>query len=218
MANQEQVQRLAHRGVSSLNADEITPVLTSLIQRKEPVHMPLTLNMKRFQQFYPHVSESPFYAKLWEEETLKLTRDERFLARLKSLPASSRIDVLERFLQEQIAQLLSMDVDHISRTRSVQELGFDSLVTLELRNQLETVLGISLTSSFVWRHPSVEQLAVALLDELGELHDQQAPLSLLNKSKNEDNNILESISYEYFKNHSDDDILNALLHELDTDI
>lgn len=223
MASAEQVQRLAHRGITHIDSEDIAPMLAAMMSRRAAVHMPLDLDLERFQQFYPGMATQPFYEELLAHNRLTLTRDERFITRLQALPASSRIDALERFLQAQIAQLLSMETEHISRTRSVQELGFDSLITLELRNQLETVLGISLSSSFVWRHPSVAQLAVALFDEMNTLDPHTTtPLTSLafpvpaQATFEPDETPLHSRAE--IDQHTDDELLNALLHELHTDL
>jgi epothilone polyketide synthase D len=54
------------------------------------------------------------------------------------------------------------------------DLGFDSLMALELRNRLETAVGRPLAATLAFDHPSIAGIALHLLDLLGLANGEPA--------------------------------------------
>jgi len=89
----------------------------------------------------------------------------RELAALESNEA--RLRRLDAYLREQIGLVLKMDPRRIEADRSVAELGFDSLMALELKNRLEVGLGIRLSATLLFNHPTLRALGVGLARRIG---------------------------------------------------
>jgi len=51
--------------------------------------------------------------------------------------------------------------------KPLKSLGLDSLMALELRNRLEADLGLKLSATLVWNHPTVTALVPHLADRMG---------------------------------------------------
>ena len=90
-------------------------------------------------------------------------------ADLAQASPARRHDLLVGFVGEQVARVLGATSGKVVDPRQpLQELGLDSLMAVELRNQLSTglVLPRSLPATLVFDHPTLEALARALEFEL----------------------------------------------------
>jgi NADPH:quinone reductase-like Zn-dependent oxidoreductase len=89
------------------------------------------------------------------------------LATIAATPEAERAPVLQAFLAEQVVKVLalgpSFKVDH---HRSVIEMGMDSLMAMELRNRVQSSLGVQLAVSDLLKGPNINQLSAKLLAEL----------------------------------------------------
>lgn len=87
---------------------------------------------------------------------------------LKTLTtARERRERLEAFVREQTALVLRLPVSRIDPRKPLRTLGFDSLMTLELRNRLEAGLGVSLSATLVWNYPTIADIVPHLAEKLG---------------------------------------------------
>ncbi|MCW2598053.1 MAG: mycocerosic acid synthase, partial [Jatrophihabitans sp.] len=79
--------------------------------------------------------------------------------------------VLERHIGEHIRTVLRLGSSNIDPQTPLRSLGFDSLLSVELRTRLETSLSVSLDHNFVWAHQTLSDLATGLGErlELAEL-------------------------------------------------
>ncbi|MCX4673488.1 type I polyketide synthase [Streptomyces sp. NBC_01381] len=94
-------------------------------------------------------------------------------ARLAGLTPGERERVLTDLVRSVVAGILGHeDPREIETDRAFQELGFDSLNAVELRNRLNALSGLRLANTVVFDYPSVDALA-RLLD--GQLTVQHTP-------------------------------------------
>ncbi|WP_437033430.1 type I polyketide synthase [Streptomyces sp. enrichment culture] len=94
-------------------------------------------------------------------------------ARVAGLSADERVRVLTDLVQGVVAAILGHDDPReVEADRAFQELGFDSLNAVELRNRLNALSGLRLANTVVFDYPSVTALA-GYLD--GQLADQHTP-------------------------------------------
>ncbi|MEU0163536.1 type I polyketide synthase, partial [Streptomyces sp. NPDC006261] len=87
--------------------------------------------------------------------------------RLTALDAAEQRETLLGLVREQIARVLGhADATEVEASRQFQDLGFDSLTAVELRNGLNTVTGLRLPATMVFDYPTPSALADHMRDEL----------------------------------------------------
>jgi amino acid adenylation domain-containing protein len=106
------------------------------------------------------------YYSLWREHSL--TRE----ALLETDPEQRQV-LLESYFQEQVAQVLRVDRFQLQPQQSLSTVGLDSLMAVDLKNGIETNLGVVLSMTSFLQGSSITQLVTEILTQL------TAPISTL---------------------------------------
>ena len=88
--------------------------------------------------------------------------------RLRAAPPRERQQLLESYLRDQTASRLSLDASHLDVGLPVTRLGVDSLIAMELRNQIQRDFDIRIPVAQLLDDQSVRTLAQALKDRLSQ--------------------------------------------------
>ncbi|MFG2576072.1 type I polyketide synthase [Streptomyces sp. NPDC048481] len=106
---------------------------------------------------------------------------------LLARPKPDREAALRSLLRARIADVLRYDSpDEIDLDARFVDLGLDSLGSVELKNALETVLGVPLPASALFDHPEVRSLAVFLDEQLVPDGAGEAPAAPPRENPGED--------------------------------
>jgi len=90
-------------------------------------------------------------------------------------PGLLRRTALEDYLSTHIRAVLRLGGATLDSQTPLRALGFDSLLSLELRARLDKDLGIKLPSNFVWKYPTLAALATGVAEHLDlDLNDPRA--------------------------------------------
>ncbi len=125
-----------------------------------------SLDARQWFQSFPSVAGSSLLTRLRGTTTIERGGRSRIRAELDTLDASQRPARLASAIADEIRAVLrsSEPIDH---NDTMDSLGLDSLMALELRNRLEARLGITLPAALVWAYPTITDLAGALCERLG---------------------------------------------------
>ncbi|GAA0313672.1 hypothetical protein GCM10009540_36440 [Streptomyces turgidiscabies] len=112
-------------------------------------------------------SSSPGAEQLWEPGAWRKV--------LAGQPAGRREDALAELMRADVATVLGYpDADALPAGKSFAELGFDSLMAVQVRNRLSMALRLRLSAAVVFEHPTAQDLArhvLGLLDDLPDVAD-----------------------------------------------
>ncbi|MFF0746330.1 type I polyketide synthase [Streptomyces sp. NPDC004111] len=88
-------------------------------------------------------------------------------ARLRSMPQAERDRTVLELVRAQVAAVLGhAKFSAVDPARRFQEIGFDSLAAVQLRNRIGAATGVRLPASVVFDHPTPAALAAHVLDRL----------------------------------------------------
>ncbi|AKT41310.1 type I polyketide synthase [Chondromyces crocatus] len=162
-------QRWASQGVHLLAPDDGLRLLGRLVAPGAPVEIAvLPFDWERLRASLPGAA-LPLLEGLACHEvaetaapTLERARAGELVRKLEAAPAAERMEVVLAFVRGQAAEVLGFDGSHpLPLHRGMFELGFDSLMAVELKNRLQAAVGdaLPLSNTVVFDHPTLHALA-----------------------------------------------------------
>jgi aryl carrier-like protein len=97
-------------------------------------------------------------------------------AELARQPATVQWEMLRGLIRTQVAEVLAHpDPDAIDQRENLADLGFDSLIALQLRNRLNMATGLRLPTMLAFEYPTVAAIAERLHTDLIAPAERQEP-------------------------------------------
>ena len=161
--------RMEHSGILAISAEEGMRLFDSTWALEEPVIMPMRLDMTQVRAKARGGFVPPLLSGLVRAPSRQQTDVMRgsLARRLANTPEHERGRVvLERVREEVAAVLGHSSADAIDSLRAFNELGFDSLTAVELRNRLSLLGDVALPATLVFDYPTSAGLSDYLLDAI----------------------------------------------------
>lgn len=87
--------------------------------------------------------------------------------RLAEASSNDRREILMTHVRQEAAQILGFSTqDLVDLKQGFFNMGMDSIMTLQLKNRLEAILGLELSPTLAFEYPNMEALSVYLAEEL----------------------------------------------------
>ena len=103
--------------------------------------------------------------------------------RLSRTPEGQRSRVVEGALADAVAKVLGLPSSSaLAVDRPLSELGLDSLMAVELRNELSALVGQQLPASLAFDHPTVQALSRYLLANVISVDEAPPPVAAVSRS------------------------------------
>ncbi|NYV75823.1 beta-ketoacyl reductase, partial [Streptomyces sp. UH6] len=185
LAQGEAVEQLERRGLTLMDPDVAIAAMEQALTLGDPCTTVAEVAWEKFAPSFTAMRPSALLGELYdprrgtaadgpspsgeaEEDT-----SEAFRRQLLSVPADEQSRLLQELVQAEAARVLGHTSAHaVEADRAFRDLGFDSVMGIELRNRLNDKTGLDLESTIVFDEPSPEALAVRLRRELGLAADE----------------------------------------------
>jgi NADPH:quinone reductase-like Zn-dependent oxidoreductase/acyl carrier protein len=162
-AEASRAANMATAGIDSLTPGQGVAALQRLLRGSPAQVGVMALNLPQWQRRYPRIAELPLLAELMEGIARDADEQNQVREALLTLATdSAREAYLEKYLREQLGEVLGLDPLRIDPQAPLLDLGFDSLMMVELKNRLERGLGVGLSPTMVFNYPTVAMLAPQL--------------------------------------------------------
>uniref|UniRef100_UPI001679DFB4 type I polyketide synthase n=1 Tax=Streptomyces bluensis TaxID=33897 RepID=UPI001679DFB4 len=156
-------QRMARTGIPAITVDQGLALFDAALRTPEQVVLPVPLDLRAVRE----LGEVPPAFRALVRPRRRMVAAGGLLQRLTGLDEVERREVLLDLVRGQVALVLGHEsASGVDDTRSFRDLGFDSLLAVELRNGLQSVTGLRLPATLVFDYPTVAVLAGFLLGEV----------------------------------------------------
>ena len=162
----QQQQRLSQQGIKAIAPQQGLKVLKQLIEQQANQTIVFPVDWQTFLSQQP---ENPFFEKLQPQVQTKPKTVSSFVRQLFNAPEAKQHHLLQEHIRIQIAKVLGYaDAEDVDTQEKFADLGMDSLMAVEFKNNLQTSFGdaVSLTAAF--DYPTVELLTDYIARELFE--------------------------------------------------
>jgi hypothetical protein len=170
------VQKFQDQGIGSFSAAEGLEILGQLIDRLAgqnliPANLaviPMDWRAYRKAQA-PRFGEELFARRLQEEAgpALQGESGEAQKTRLEASTPEERRQLVTAAIEQIVRRVFHLTSEGVDFHRPLGLMGMDSLMGIELRNQMQARLGVKLPVTFVWNYPTLHEMVERFCGMLG---------------------------------------------------
>ncbi|MEL6776868.1 MAG: SDR family NAD(P)-dependent oxidoreductase [Cyanobacteria bacterium J06597_16] len=194
-AGEQMQQQMQQRGIGAIAPKQGIQALSQILNYSLS-HTPsqtaqvgvVPINWPRFQQqgLQQGLANDPFFSNFAttpeqiEEQAKKQANQQQSSAtadwaqQLGTLPQRRRAAFLVQALQTEVAKVLALPHHkQIEPTASFFDMGMDSLMAVELKNQLDIRLGKPVASTVIFEYPTIQALAAHLAEKMADIATEQ---------------------------------------------
>ncbi len=194
-------QRWTATGVSVVKPEQGLQVLEQLLNQSSPQIGVLQVDWSKFLSQFPANHQPLLFSQLVQEvhsqplaQSPATQVQYQLLEELQAALPKQRQTLLVIYLQNTVATV--MRTDSLPEIEvGFFEMGMDSLMTMELKNRLQTSLEITLASTLTYEYPTIQALAEYLLNILVPVEASSDSETEFNETTQEQTNFLAEIEH-----------------------
>ncbi len=190
--DQAALARMARAGVNPLSSEQGLELYDAACALEEPLLLPVSLDLAVLRRHARAGFLPPLLRGLVRVALPRAAELGSLARRLAEAPAAEHEGIVMELVRAETAAVMGQaNARTIDTELTFQELGFDSLTAVELRNRLNAVTGLRLDATLVFDYPRPAQVAGHILEQVasdgaasqalvdGDLDRLQARLSTL---------------------------------------
>ncbi|HXB87595.1 SDR family NAD(P)-dependent oxidoreductase, partial [Mycobacterium sp.] len=176
--------RFARDGIVAMSSAEAMQLLDTAMVVDEPFLLPARIDTTALRAKYDAGTLPPMFVELINARARRQVDDSlaaaksksALLQRLEGLPEDDQQAVLLDLVRSHIATVLgNTTAEAIDPDKAFQELGFDSLTAVEMRNRLKAATGLALSPTLIFDYPNSAALAGYFRQELVGTSTESTP-------------------------------------------
>jgi acyl transferase domain-containing protein/acyl carrier protein len=159
---------LSARGITPLLPEAALDALGALCQEERARLAVATVDWPALSALLPVRGRALLAAWAPKEKPASSEPAGQLVRKILAAPARQRRDLLQTFITAEVRRVLGLAKGaRVEPGQSFFEMGFDSLMAVELRTSLQQALGKNLPASLAFEYPNLDALTTALLADLG---------------------------------------------------
>jgi acyl transferase domain-containing protein/acyl-CoA synthetase (AMP-forming)/AMP-acid ligase II/pimeloyl-ACP methyl ester carboxylesterase/acyl carrier protein len=161
------------QGLHLIDAESGLAALDKLLGSNASQVGVLSVEWNELSKQFPYLLQSPFFENLIDRTVNASVETEatvKIFDRLLTLSSSQREEFLLSYLQTAIAKILRIDINQITVTDSLLDMGMDSLMVMEAINRLKGDLQLMIYPREFYERPKIDALAKYLAIEFEKSH------------------------------------------------
>jgi acyl transferase domain-containing protein/acyl-CoA synthetase (AMP-forming)/AMP-acid ligase II/thioesterase domain-containing protein/acyl carrier protein len=175
-SKRERAERLARKGIGSIPPETGLEIFGRLLRQDSAQVGVLPLDWSQLFQHYPELGDAPLLAELKRTELGAASEvegtgenDRRVRETILAAAPSERLRLIETFLAAQVSGVIGLSADRIEAQQSLNSLGIDSLMSIELKNRIEAELGVVIPVVKLLEGPTIAEFSELLSSLVGAL-------------------------------------------------
>ena len=183
VANSAEVAKhLENIGITGFHTDEALEALENVLE-ENPIQIGVfNIDWQQWAMANPRGADSSRFGDLIGNDfttgnSQRRDRYKELVQELSELRSEDRQKRMESLICEQMVKVMRIPVQSIDPHQSIEKLGVDSLMTVELKLAFNSNLGIEITSVDLLSKMSISQMVSLLLDKIFPIREMTEALS-----------------------------------------
>ena len=165
--------QMASSGINFITPEQGIKALNCLISKSEPQIGVFNIDWHQFKQGLSQNINMPLLEELISVKSIPTEEKNSFLSELKKLSATEREKKLNHYLQDCVAKVLGMRTNQIDVEQPLMSMGVDSLMAIEIRNQVQTDLEVDIPITKLMEDVNLTTLVIELNEQLTQRDTEQ---------------------------------------------
>lgn len=193
-------------GIIPIQLNDGLNLLRNALQLNRPQIGIFSLNWEKVKSYYPDISFISRVAGIKETEYQPIVSDKPDIIRkIEAAGSAGAFIVLAQYLHLELVNILGIKEEQIDINQGFAEMGLNSLLAVELKNKIQSDLGITLSATAMFNFSNIKELAKCIHEKI-ETSFKIESVPVMQKA----------INYEFDINEiSDEEARNILMEKIE---
>jgi len=166
-------------GGNALTAEKALAVLERMLVNDQPLLGVMEFDWSALARFLPKANAARYQLIAQSHEgTDQESNSDDLLTELLAMAPEARVERVTEELKHSLSQILMLPAEQIDPEQSLYDLGFDSLMGVELITDIEERFGVQLPAMAISESPSISKLTHKLLERIDDSAEHSDELTL----------------------------------------